>query len=86
MDAIRFSPTEKAAIVARIQRYFADELSQPIGRFDAEFLLEFFARDIGAHFYNRGLRDAQAALAARFDAVQDAISQRERPVDSPPRR
>ena len=79
MAVIAFSADEKQRIVERIRRYFADELKQDIGRFDAEFLLDFFATEIGADFYNRGLRDAQAALAARIDDVQDAIAQLERP-------
>jgi uncharacterized protein (DUF2164 family) len=40
--------------------------------------LDFFVDEIGAEFYNRGLLDAQAVLAARIDDVQDAISQLER--------
>jgi uncharacterized protein (DUF2164 family) len=33
---------------------------------------------IGVHFYNRGLRDAQAAVTAKMDDVVDAIYQLER--------
>ena len=79
MPAIEFGKDEKRRIVERIRRYFADELGQEIGGFDAEFLLDFFAREIGVDFYNRGVRDAQAALAARIDDVQDAIVQLEKP-------
>lgn len=50
MPDIQFSAAEKAVIVGKIKRYFADELKQEIGRFDAEFLLDFFAGEIGAHF------------------------------------
>ena len=81
MARIAFASDEKRRIVERIRRYFADELKQDIGGFDAEFLLDFFADEIGVAFYNLGLRDAQAALAARIDDVQDAISQLERPTD-----
>lgn len=80
MPAISFTADEKQQIVGRIQRYFEDELRQEIGRFDAEFLLDFFASEIGVHFYNRGLLDAQAVLAAKLDDVQDAIGQLERPT------
>jgi uncharacterized protein (DUF2164 family) len=31
--------------------------------------------------YNRGLYDAQAALVAKLDDIQDAIYQLERPTD-----
>lgn len=68
-------------LVRKIQAYFDDELKQSIGRFDAEFLLQFFTGEIGAYFYNRGLYDAQAILSARMDDWQDAIFQLEQPTE-----
>ncbi|SEM25565.1 Uncharacterized conserved protein, DUF2164 family [Pseudoxanthomonas sp. GM95] len=81
MAEIRFSEDEKAQIVRRIQLYFDQELRQEIGRFDAEFLLDFFAKDVGAYFYNRGLSDAQAVLAAKVDELGEAIYQLEKPTE-----
>ncbi|KGI78834.1 DUF2164 domain-containing protein [Oleiagrimonas soli] len=81
MSAIAFTREEKDRMVGRIKQYFAEQLDQEIGQFDAEFLLDFFAEDLGAYFYNRGLYDAQAALSARIDDVQDAIGQLERPTE-----
>jgi len=81
MSQIEFTEDEKAIIVRKIQSYFSGELKQSIGRFDAEFLLDFFAGEVGAYFYNRGLYDAQAALAAKIDDVQDAILQLEKRTD-----
>ncbi len=75
---IQFTNDEKAVICQRIQRYFEDELEQEIGQFDAEFLLDFFAREIGAYFYNRGLYDAQALLADRMETVADAMYELEK--------
>ncbi|TCA52355.1 DUF2164 domain-containing protein [Rhizobium leguminosarum bv. viciae] len=60
MKKIEFSKEAKATIVASIRRYFEAELDQPIGVLPAEFLLDFFADEIGAHYYNQGLRDAHA--------------------------
>lgn len=83
MAQIQFSAEEKAAIVRRIQLYFDQELRQEIGRFDAEFLLDFFTGEIGGYFYNRGLYDAQAALSARLDDLNEAIVQLEMPTEFP---
>lgn len=85
MADIKFTAEEKAVIVRRIQLYFSQELKQDIGRFDAEFLLDFFAEEMGAYFYNRGLYDAQAILAKRLDDVADAIFQLEKPTEFSPR-
>ena len=81
MNAIAFTAEEKQRIVRKIQQYFERELRQEIGGFDAEFLLDFFASEVGAYFYNRGLLDAQAVLAAKLDDVHDAVLQLERPTD-----
>lgn len=81
MTDIKFTADEKAVIVRRIQLYFTEELKQDIGRFDAEFLLEFFAGEVGSYFYNRGLYDAQAILASRLDDLSEAICQLERPTE-----
>lgn len=82
MEKIGFDKDEKALLVRRLQRYFDTELGQPLGQFDAEFLLDFLSREMGAHWYNRGVRDAQALLAARLDDVQDALYQLEQPTES----
>ncbi|MCC4585519.1 DUF2164 domain-containing protein [Xanthomonas sp. NCPPB 1067] len=70
----------RAAITRRIQLYFTEELKQQIGRFDAEFLLDFFTEEVGAYFYNRGIYDAQAAVASKLDDLGEAIYQLERPT------
>ncbi|NNH64910.1 DUF2164 domain-containing protein [Rhizobium laguerreae] len=77
MKKIEFSNEEKAEIVSRIRAYFGRELD-PIGALPAEFLLDFFAEEIGPYFYNRGLRDAQAALLQRMDDVAEDIHLLER--------
>lgn len=73
MTEIKFSKDQKANIVQRIQLYFREELDQDLGQFDAEFLLDFFAEEIGANFYNQGLYDAQAVLESKMEGIADAI-------------
>ena len=83
MTGITFTQAETDAITRRIQRYFEQELQQEIGRFDAEFLLAFFSTEVGVHFYNKGLLDAQAVLAGKLDELSYAISALEKPSDIP---
>jgi len=80
MDKINFSREEKAMIVKKIQLYFKEELEQEIGGFDAEFLLDFFAEEIGAFFYNRGLTDAELAVSEKLAEVSDMLAQLEKPL------
>ena len=73
MSEITFSKEEKEIISKKIQMYFHEELSQELGHFDAQFLLDFFAEEIGPYFYNRGLYDAQTILENRMDSISEAI-------------
>ena len=73
MSTIKFSKQEKDVIVEKIQDYFSEKLDQDIGQFDAEFLLDFFSEKIGAHYYNQGLHDAQAALENKLEDIAEVI-------------
>ncbi|MGO8147902.1 DUF2164 domain-containing protein, partial [Rhizobium leguminosarum] len=73
MKKIEFSKEAKATIVARIRRYFDAELDKPIGALSAEFLLDFFADEIGAHYYNQGIRDEHAALLRKMEDLAEDI-------------
>jgi len=79
---IEFSKPETEAIVTAIRAYFREEHDEDIGILPAEMLLRFFAEEIGGHFYNRGLYDAQALIAARMDDLADSILALERPSGS----
>lgn len=81
MAEISFSDEEKAVITGKIQAYFTEELNQELGRFDAEFLLDFFAGEIGPFFYNRGVYDAQAVLESRFEDMKDSLYEIEKPTN-----
>jgi len=73
-DIIAFSPEEKAVLVEKIKRYFDRELDQEIGGFDAAFLLDFFAEEIGVYFYNKGLNDGLDELRAKLDVIADDVA------------
>ena len=78
MSEIDFSKEEKEVIVKKIQLYFKEELESDIGQFDTQFLLDFFAEEIGGYFYNRGLCDVQAILEKRMEDIADAIYELEK--------
>ncbi|HEY7775791.1 MAG TPA: DUF2164 domain-containing protein [Kineobactrum sp.] len=80
MSAVKFSDAEKEQIVSKVKGYFREELDQDIGSFEAEFLIDFFTRELGAHFYNRGLYDAQTVLAAKLEELGDSILELEKPT------
>lgn len=81
MAEIKFSKDEREIIVKKVQRYFEDELEQEVGSFEASFLIDFFAKEIGSYYYNRGLFDARAILEQRLEVITDAIYDLEKPTD-----
>ena len=81
MSIIEFSNEEKETVVLRIKLYFEQELNQDIGQFDAEFLLDFFSKEVGPRFYNQGLRDARAVLDTKLENIDDALYEIEKPTE-----
>ncbi len=73
MSKIEFTLQQRESMVQKLQSYFEQELDQEIEQFDAEFLLDFFSKDIGGHFYNRGLHDARAIFESRVESIDDEI-------------
>ena len=84
MAKIELSSEQKISLITKLQQYFEDELSHVVnielGQFDAEFLLDFIAEEMGAQFYNQGLYDAQTILASKLDDINDAIFEIEKPL------
>lgn len=81
MAEIEFTQEEKAAIVGRIKEYFEKELERDIGQFDAEFLLEFFSKEIGPYFYNKGLFDARVVMQNSLETIDEGLYAIEKPTE-----
>ncbi|WP_085298957.1 DUF2164 domain-containing protein [Cognaticolwellia mytili] len=80
MSEIKFTNTEKTLLIDKLQRYFERELDQELGQFDADFLLDFFTKELGAVYYNRGLYDAQALMSAKIELIAEQIVELEMAV------
>lgn len=80
MSKITFSLAQRESMVQKLQHYFDQELDQELEQFDAEFLLDFFSKEIGAHFYNRGLHDARAIFESRIESIDDEIYANEKEI------
>ncbi len=78
----KFSKDEKDHIIPLIQKYLQEELDCEVGRFDAEFLLDFFSKEIGDYIYNRALTDVHAKLDTQLELLAESIDGLEKPVPS----
>ena len=75
---IKLDDSVKIEVVTKLQKYFQDELQQEIGSFDAEFLLDFFSKEVGGFYYNQGLADALKNFESKMEDVGELIYQLEK--------
>lgn len=78
MAEIDLTKDETDRIVGKVKDYFSKELGQDIGGFEAEFLIDFFAKEIGPFFYNRGLSDAQAVFKEKAEEAGYLVEELEK--------
>ena len=80
MKENKFTPDEKAHLIAKIQNYLQVEFDCEVGQFDTEFFLDFLTKELAGHYYNQGLYDAQTILATKIEHINEAISELEQVI------
>ncbi|WP_067587692.1 DUF2164 domain-containing protein [Endozoicomonas ascidiicola] len=80
MEKIKLSKQDKDMLISKIKEYFDTELEQEVGGFEAEFLIDFFAREIGPHFYNQGLADAHTLFLEKTEEMGYLMQELEKPT------
>ncbi|ATM85922.1 DUF2164 domain-containing protein [Yersinia massiliensis] len=80
MADITFTREQTQRMARKIQHYLEQEHSIELEDFDAEFLLEFISRELGAHYYNQGINDAIAQVEAKMLDITDSVLWLEKPV------
>ncbi|MBR0567307.1 DUF2164 domain-containing protein [Azoarcus sp. L1K30] len=63
--AIELNKDVRAQAIASIERYFRENMDEPIGNIAAGALLGFFVEEIGPLLYNQGVADAQERMQMR---------------------
>ena len=63
---IELAKQARADAIASIQRYFEENMTEPIGELPAGLLLNYFLEEIGPVIYNRAIADAQARVQQRM--------------------
>ena len=67
--SIELKKEVKAQALASIERYFRENMDEPIGNVAAGGLLGFLLEEIGPSIYNRAVADVQERLQARVSEV-----------------
>jgi uncharacterized protein (DUF2164 family) len=63
--------------IASIERYFRENMDEPIGNVAASGLLGFFVEEIGPAIYNQAVRDVQERLQARVAELDIDVHEEE---------
>ena len=63
--------------IASIERYFRENMDEPIGNIAAGGLLGFFLEEIGPAVYNQAVREAQERLQARVNEIDIEVHEDE---------
>ena len=66
---IELTKEARAQAIASIERYFRENMDEPIGNVAAGGLLGFFLEEVGPAIYNRAVADVQERLQARVSEV-----------------
>jgi uncharacterized protein (DUF2164 family) len=75
---IELTQEDRQQAITSIERYFRENMEEPIGNIAAGALLGFLLEEIGPSIYNRAVLDAQEKLQARvadldFEVHKDAF-------------
>ncbi len=67
----------RAEAIASIERYFRENMEEPIGNVAAGGLLGFFLEEIGPSIYNKAVRDVQERLQLRVSELDLEVHEEE---------
>jgi len=70
---IELSKQARADAIASLQRYFEENLPEPIGDLPASLLLNYVLEEIGPVIYNQAIADAQARLQQRVSDLSGEL-------------
>ena len=71
--SLQLDAAQTQGAVLAIRRFMADRFELELGSFEAEEVLDFFAREFAPHFYNKAIFDVQAHLKDRFESIESDL-------------
>jgi uncharacterized protein (DUF2164 family) len=74
---IELTKEARAEAIASIERYFRENMDEPIGNVAAGGLLGFFLEEIGPSIYNKAVLDVQERLQLRVSELDLEVHEEE---------
>jgi uncharacterized protein (DUF2164 family) len=76
---IALSDERRSQLVAVVRRFLAREFEADFSDFQAQRLLDFFVRHLGASVYNQAIQDARAFLQDKLSDLEGEFYEPEEP-------
>ena len=76
---IRLEDAGRERALRSLGKFFETELDVSLSSFQAERVLDFFVRELGAPVYNQAIRDARAFLQDKLDDLDAEFFEPEEP-------
>lgn len=67
---IKLSDDARERITDATQQFFSDDLDTTLSDFQAERVIAFFVRQLGAPVYNQAIQDARSFLQDKLDDLE----------------
>jgi uncharacterized protein (DUF2164 family) len=65
LPTIELNKPTRTTAIASLQRYFEENMQEPIGNLPAGLLLDYFLEEVGPVIYNRAITEAQERIQQR---------------------
>jgi uncharacterized protein (DUF2164 family) len=75
--SIELPDETRKALIASIQRYFEQNMDEPIGNIATGALLNYVLEEIGPTIYNKAVSDVQTRLQARIGELDLEVYEEE---------
>lgn len=76
---IKLSDERRARVVRNLQVFFSAELDRELSEFQADLLIDFFIREMGATVYNQAIQDARGFLQEKLADLEGEFYEPEEP-------
>ena len=70
---IELSKQARSDAITSIQRYFQENMPEPIGNMAATLLLNYFVEEVAPTIYNQAIADAQARIQQRMSDLEGEL-------------
>ncbi|MBW2268580.1 MAG: DUF2164 domain-containing protein [Deltaproteobacteria bacterium] len=67
---IRLSDERRDQIIRSLQAFFSSDLEREVSNFQAQLVLDFFIRELGAPVYNQAIQDARGFIHGKLDDLE----------------